>query len=166
VIPGALERRFVARITFGGTRASLLREIVRKDVPKDPKLFMRTYRGPRFEWYGTLENGSKKRLADAGTLSYVNFIRSLDFDELAGTRSSFSREFQDPVLTVVLEYDGNVKDVLELGGRKGQDRFYLSNATTGQVFLVSARKAAALTPDSNSLLRESTEPVTNPAPKK
>ena len=166
VIPGALERRFVAGITFGGTQAPLLREIIRKDLPMDPKLFIRPDRGPRFEWYGTLESGSKKRLADAETLSYVNFIRNLVFDELAGNRSILSREFQDPVLTVILEYDGNAKDVLELGVRKGQDRYYLSNATTGQVFLMSAEKAAALTPDCESLLKEPGGPVTKPATRK
>ncbi len=150
VIPGALARRFVARITFGGTEAPLLREIVRKDLPMD----LRPDRGPRFEWYGTLESGSKRRLADADTLAYVNFLRNLVFDGLAGNRSSLSREFQDPVLTVILEYDGNAKDVLELGVRKGQDRYYLSNATTGQVFLMSAENAAALTPDCEALLKE------------
>ncbi len=166
VIPGALERRFVARITFGGTRAPLLGEIVRKDLPLDPKRFMRPDRGPRFEWYGTLESGSKRRLADADTLAYVNFLRNLVFDGLAGNRSSLSREFQDPVLTVTLEYDGNVKDVLELGVGKGQDHYYLSNATTGQVFLVSAGNAAALTPDCEALLKEPARPATSPAPRK
>ncbi len=167
VIPGALERRFVAKITFGGAQAPLLREIVRKDVPLDPKLLMRPNRGPRFEWYGTLESGSKKRLADADTLSYVYSIRNLVFDGLAGNRSSLSREFRDPVLTIILEYDGNdAKDVLELGGRNGQDRYYLSNATIGQVFLISAEKAAALTPDCEALLKEPAGPVTNPAPRK
>jgi len=163
VIPGALKRRFVARITFGGTQAPLLREIVRKDLPMDPKLFDR---GPRFEWYGTLESGSKKRLADADTLSYVNFMRNLVFDGLVGNRSSLSREFQDPVLTVILEYDGNVKDVLELGAGKSRDRDYLSNATTGQVFLISAEKAVALTPDCEALLKEPARPATSPAPRK
>jgi len=152
VIPGALQRRFVARIAFGGTRAPLLREIVRKDLPMDP--FVRPDRGPRFEWYGTLENGNKKRLADADTLSYVNLIRNLVFDELAGNRSSLSRELEDPVLTVNLEYDGDLKDMLELGVRKGPDQYYMSNATTGQVFIISAEKAAALTPDCEALLKE------------
>ncbi len=131
----------------------------------DPKAFMRD-RGPRFEWYGTLESVSKKRLADAETLSYVNFVRNLVFDGLAGNRSSLSRELQDPVLTVILEYDGNEEDVLELGGGKGQDPYYLSNATIGQVFLISAEKAAALTPDGESLLKGPRDPVTNPAPRK
>ena len=95
-----------------------------------------------------------------------HFIRNLVFDGLAGNRSSHSREFQAPVLTVILEYDGNMKDVLELGAGKGQDRYYLSNATTGQVFLISAEKAAALTPDCESLLQEPAGAVINPAPRK
>ena len=131
----------------------------------DPKAFMRPDRGPRFEWYGTLESGSKKRLADADTLSYVNLLRNLVFDELAENRSSLSRELQDPVLIVNLEYDGDLKDRLELGVEKGQDQYYLSNATTGQVFVISAEKAAALTPDCEALLKEPPEPVTKPAPR-
>ena len=152
VIPGALGRRFISRITFGGARASLLREIVRKDLPVDPASFMRPG-GPRYEWYGTLENGSKKLLADADTLNYVNFILNLDFDELAGIRSSFAREFRDPALTVILKYDGDATDLLELGVKKGQDRYHFSNATTGQVFFLSAEKAAALIPDGEALLK-------------
>jgi hypothetical protein len=149
VIPGALGRRFVARITFGGTQAPLLREIVRKDLPMD----LRPDRGPRYEWYGTLENGSKKLLANSDTLNYVNSILNLDFDELAESRSSFAREFRDPALTVSLKYDGDATDLLELGVKKGQDRYHLSNATTGQVFFLSAKKVATLIPDGEALLK-------------
>jgi hypothetical protein len=164
VIPVALRRGLPAKLVFGGENPPAIREIIRRETPKDQRAAFGPDRGPRYEWYGTVAGGTvagaEQRLNDNAAFGYAGYLSSLVFDDLLGPKAGREALFERPTLTVTIEYDGNVKDTLILGvaGRGGM--LHLLHSTTGQVFLVSPEKAKGLTPDVKALL----EPPRQPPP--
>jgi hypothetical protein len=109
--------------------------------------------GPRYEWYGTLRDGTRKRLQDTPARSHVNRVLNLPFAELLGSRMALTDELQDPLVSMTLAYDGDMEDVLELRAMGNPGKYTVYNVTTDQVFVVDEQTAAAFTPDLNFLLQ-------------
>ncbi len=160
VTPVALRRGLPAKLIFGGESPPAIREVIRREVPKEQRMALGPDRGPRYEWYGTAAGG-EQRLNDNAAFGYAGYLSSLAFDELLGLKTGREALFERPPLTVTIEYDGNVKDTLILGAAGQGGSFHLLHSTTGQVFLVSPEKAKGLTPDVRALL----EPPRQPPPR-
>jgi hypothetical protein len=151
VIPVALGRGGIAHITFGGREPPPIAELIRREIPQDLRQRLGPDRGPRYEWYGKLPGGEEKRVNDSVAWAYASSILGLTFDELLGARSGREALFEPPAVSLALQYDGDAKDTLVLGGVEKGNR-YLLNSTTGQVFLISLEKAKGLSPDVTALL--------------
>jgi len=155
VIPGALNRRSVVSISFADRRSPELKKILREELEPDPKARMGSDRGPRYEWYGTLRDGTRKRLHNAAARSYVNLVLNLPFAELLGSRMALTAEQGDPLVSMTLAYDGEQKDVLKLYATGNSSEYTVYNVTTDQLFVVDEQTATAFTPDLNSLSKGS-----------
>ncbi len=153
VIPGALNRRSVVSISFADRGLPELQKILRKKLEPGPQAMMRPGTGPRYEWYGTLRDGTRKRLQDTPARSHVNRVLNLTFAELLGSRMALTDELQDPLVSMTLAYDGDMEDVLELRATGNPGKYTVYNVTTDQVFVVDKQTAAAFTPDLNVLLQ-------------
>ena len=150
VMPTALGRGYAAKITFGGEAAPPVRELIRREIPKE-RLNPMMDKGPRYEWFGTFADG-EKRVNDNVAGSYLGGLTGLLFDDLLGDLKGREGVFAKPVLTITLENDGGTKDTLTLGLRDPNGLSHFLNGSSGQVFLISAAKVASLTPDTKALL--------------
>ncbi len=149
-MPTALGRGYAAKITFGGEAAPPVRELIRREIPKE-RLNPMMDKGPRYEWFGTFADG-EKRVNDNVAGSYLGGLTGLLFDDLLGDLKGREGVFAKPVLTITLENDGGTKDTLTLGLRDPNGLSHFLNGSSGQVFLISAAKVASLTPDTKALL--------------
>jgi len=159
VLPSALGHGSAARIVFGGETAPAVRELIRREIPKE-RLGPMMDRGPRFEWFGLFADG-EKRVNDNAAYTYLSGVTGLQFDELLGGLAEREAQFARPGLTITLENDGGTKDTLALGGQDDKGFRYLSNGTTQQAFLITPAKAATLTPNLEALMAPQPQP---PAP--
>ena len=155
VIPGALNRRSVVSISFSDRRSPELTKIFREELKPDPMAMMEPDRGPRYEWYATLGDGTRKRLQNAAARSYVKLILNLRFAEILGSRMALTDELLDPLVSMTLAYDGDLEDVLELRPTENPGEYTVYNVTTDQVFVVDEQSATAFAPALNFLLGES-----------
>jgi len=170
VIPGALGRGGASRIALSGAGAPAVETLIRREIPFDQRRGFGPDRGPSFEWYGVFAGEGEKRLNDSASWAYSSFVSGLAFDEILGSRAPDDRSFDRPALAVTLDYGGDKKDVLILGAANERALHRLLNATTEQVFLISAEKAKGLAPDVAKLLEKNPEPPAGapsplPAPK-
>jgi len=161
VIPSALGRGFALRITLSAVPPLPIREIVRREIPKE-RLQPPLDRGPRYEWFGAFAEG-EKQLNDAASYAYLGRLTGLTFDELLGSRSGQEAAFAQPSLVVTIEYDGGAKDILRLGAPLDAGRRLVESEATAQAFVISAAKAASLAPDVQALLAPPAAPPPAPA---
>ena len=158
VIPLALGRSSIARVQIRGTGAGV-HTLIRKEIPLERRP-MGPDRGPRFEWFGTLaDEPDERRVNDSAAFAYIAAASGLEFDELLGDRTRHEAAFARPVLTLTFHYDGDARDDLVLGTPASAGRRHLLNASTGQVFAISAERAQSLTPDTTALLRPNPPPL-------
>ena len=151
VIPLALGRGLPSKVTFGGPQPPAVRELIRRDIPKERLMAMGPDRGPRFEWFGTTPEG-EKRINDNVCFAFTSFLSSLEFDDLLGQRTGNEPGLAQPALTVTLEYEEGKKDTLTLGSRAADGSHLLHHSATNQVFLIAAARAAQMQPDQKAIL--------------
>jgi hypothetical protein len=150
IIPGALGRPMPAWISFSGPEAPTSGRFFRRDAPAED--LQRTLgKGPRYHWFVS-GPPAEQRLEDGAAAAYLQNFLTLSFDEFLGGIEGREAAFANPPLVVTVGYEGGSTDVLTLGMKSAQGRQHLSNGSTGQVFLMSPAKAAALRPDMKALL--------------
>ncbi len=180
VLPGALGRGPLERIAFDPPPDPGLKEIQVKEILRPPMGMGRDL-GPHLEWHGIFTSGEDKLLNDAAAGGYAGFITELAFDELIGAPPREGEILGSARLAVTLHYRGGdqagdqgktpaqapkkEQDTLILGTRSEGGFQYLFNATTRQVFQISAEKARKFLPDVEAMLREPPEKAPEEAPK-
>lgn len=160
VVPLAYGRGYPVKLLLDGPAAPAVREIERREIPLD-RLQPGLDRGPRFEWYGSVE-GKEQRLNDAATGEFVSHVTGLVHEQILGPDDPRARAIQEPLLRITIEYGGITRDELTVGRPAAGGPWTVRNGTTGQVFLVEESAGAALSPVEAALLAPNPPPPARP----
>ena len=154
VLPQALPRKALQKITFTGDPAYPLKSLRRELKAIETPTAGMPPQGPTYDWIATYPNGEKICLAPSA-YAYADFLKRLtwtalhqpDTDAFAKTRFLY------------LEDEDGLIDTLALGATN-QNGHYLRFHTTGHVLTITPEKAKLLFPTFSTL----TDPLPPPTP--
>ena len=150
VLPRALERSSVARVTFERQAPYPLRHLRRlqmADIP--PSLSGLPPQRPTYEWRAGFA-AREQACVSSSVFAYLSFLGRLRYEELRGPQEGGL--FSEAPDRLVLEYSGGGVDTLEVGGRDAKSNILIRHRTTGQVRTIAPAKGALLFPASEVLL--------------
>jgi hypothetical protein len=147
VLPRALSRKPIVRITFGHPPRTLRRQGVKPAAPQFPG---RPPEGPTYAWRLDKE---EQACNAASVYAFTGYLTRLRYEELhAPHATGMNYGFSPGGSKLHLEDVGGVVDTLEIGGKEASGNVFLHHRTTGQVFTITSRKADLLFPTVQALL--------------
>ena len=154
VLPRALERSSIARITYAPDGYPLQALHRKETVPAAPSLPGMPPQGPSYEWIGTFA-GEEKSCVNSSVFAYVDFLSRLRYQALHAARDYVSGK---DGRALILEDDRGRIDTLEVGGRNPEGNTFLRHRTSGQVMSIAPEVAALLLPAARVLLDSLPQP--------
>ena len=155
ILPQALPRKALQRITFSGDPAyplkSLHRELKEIEAPT-PGM---PPQGPTYHWIATYPDGERVCLAPS-IYAYTDFIKRLTWTALHN--SSQTDAFFEQTRYLYLEDEEGSIDTLAVGGADDQGQ-YLRLHTTGHVLTVTPEKSTLIFPATAALMDTLPQPT-------
>ena len=152
VLPRALPRQAVQKITFAGDATYPLQSLHRVLRELDPSAGLP--QGPSYDWIASYPAGEEVCLAQS-VYAYVDFLQRLTWSAL---HPADAKAFATARSVYIEDEDGRI-DTLEVGAADPQGQ-YLRLRTTGHVATIAPAKAALLFPTIAAL----TDTLPHPGP--
>ena len=152
VLPRALPRQAVQKITFAGDATYPLQSLHRVLRELDPSAGLP--QGPSYDWIASYPAGEEVCLAQSA-YAYVDFLQRLTWSAL---HPADAKAFATARSVYIEDEDGRI-DTLEVGAADPQGQ-YLRLRTTGHVATIAPAKAALLFPTTAAL----TDTLPHPGP--
>ena len=154
VLPQALPRKALQKITFAGNPAFALKSLHRELKAIEAPAPGMPPQGPIYDWIATYGSDEKTCLA-ANVYAYADFIKRLTWSAL-----------HDPAQTdafkkthyIYLEDEEGTIDTLAVGGAQ-QNGQYLHLHTTNHTLTITSEKAALLFPETTALMDTLPQPT-------
>ncbi len=168
IIPAMFKRNNPERITFSETRPDGLRELIRMQQQVPSKNPMRPGAGGQpemeiiVEWYALFEGEETvQRVSDRHAGGYAGLVH-IGYMEILGLyeelKGELADEFAQPQIKVTFLYPGNRPQTFVLGREAEDNKHYLLNETSDQVFFISAEAAQRFMPPTMELLKDLSKP--------
>ena len=154
VLPLALERSSIARITYGPDGYPLQALRRKETAPAAPSLPGMPPQGPSYEWIGMFA-GEEKVCVNSSAFAYVDFLSRLRYQALHAPRDYVAG---GDARVLILEDNEGWIDTLEVGGQSPEGNSFLRHRTTGQVMSIAPKVASLLLPTARTLLDSLPQP--------
>ncbi len=150
VLPRALERRSVAKVTFerqGPYPLRHLRRLQRSATP--PFRSGLPPQRPTYEWRAGLA-AREKACVRFSVFAYLSYLSRLRYEELRDPRDG--AHFSNALDRLILEDARGLVDTLEVGSQDANGNTLIRHRTTGKILSIAPPKAALLFPASEAFL--------------